>query len=297
MDDRTLTPVTYSISLAAVLLANAVSLAAGAGAAPDASATKQPTTSLCAALQSVDRGHELPIVVSGIFAVGRESQFLWDPRQPSCEEDVQPSTWVEFAKGAEDTTPLTKLLEKDRRAYVTFEGTLFGPAPLRPDFLRLADQLSAAYRTEGTTYGHMNAFRTKLVVTRVDAAARVPESAPWNWVRDRPGASQHDLQLLHAGLPLYPDGARIAGLDGEVQVEVTLKAGKVAATHVLAGDRALAAAAVANLQTWTFFPEIDETFITRYIYVLERRFGQQGDQKIELHIPSLVRITAPRNGW
>ena len=289
---------TFSISLAAGVLANAVFFAAGAATMQDGvAATKQPTTSLCAALQSVDRGQELPIVVSGIFAVGRESQFLWDPRQPSCEEDVQPSTWVEFAKGAEDKTPLTKLLEKDRRAYVTFEGTLFGPAPLQPDFLRLADYLSAAYRTEGTTYGHMNAFRTKFVVTRVDAAARVPESTPWNWVRSRPGASRRDLQILHAGLPLYPDGARIAGLQGEVQVEVTLKAGKVAATHVIAGDRTLAATAVANIQTWTFFPEIDETFVTRFVYVLERRFGQHSDQKIELHIPSLVRITAPRNGW
>jgi hypothetical protein len=287
---------TFSISLAAGVLANAVFLAAGAGAAQNASSTpKQPATTLCAALTSVDRGQELPIVVSGIY--GYEAQILWDPRQPSCEEDVQPSTWVEFAKGVENTALLTKLMDEDRRAYVTLEGTLFGPAPLHPDFLRLADQLSASYRTEGTTYGHMNAFRTKLVVTRVDAAARVPESTPWNWVRDRPGASRRDLQLLHAGLPLYPDGARIAGLQSEVQVEVILKGGKVAATHVIAGDRALAAAAVANIQTWTFFPEIDETFITRFVYVLGRRFGQQNDQQIELHIPSLVTITAPRNGW
>jgi Gram-negative bacterial TonB protein C-terminal len=288
---------TSSISLAAGVLANAVFLAAGAGAAPDAPATKPPTTSLCAALQSVDRGQELPVVISGIFAIGHESQILWDPRQPSCEEDVQPSTWVELAEGAEDTTPLRKLLEEDRRAYVTFAGTLFGPAPLQPDFPRLADPMSASYRTEGTTYGHLNAFRTKLVVTRVDAATRVPPSTPWNWVRDRPAASRRDLQLLHAGLPLYPDGARVAGLQGEVQVEVTLKAGKVAATRVIAGDRALAAAAVANVQTWTFPPDIDETFVTRFVYVLEQRFGQQGNQQIELHLPSLVRITAPRNGW
>ena len=95
MDDSTHTPMTFSISLAAGLLANAVFWAAGAGAAQHASPVpKPPTTSLCAALQSVDRGQELPIVVSGIFAVGRESQFLWDPRQPACEEDVQPSTSV-----------------------------------------------------------------------------------------------------------------------------------------------------------------------------------------------------------
>src|ERR1700732_4772771 len=251
--DRGAGCMTLSISLAAGVLANAAFLAAGAGATQHASSVlKQPTTSLCAALQSVDRGHELPIVVSGIFAVGRESQFLWDQLQPSCEEDVQPSTSVEFSKDAEDTTALGKLLEEDRRAYVTFEGTLFGPAPLKPDDLRLGDRVSGNYRTRGTTYGHMGAFRTKLVVTRVDAAAQVPGSTPWNWVRDRPGASRRDLQLLHGGLPLYPDGARIAGLQGEVQVEVTLKAGKVAATHVIAGDRALAATAVANIQTWTF---------------------------------------------
>jgi len=287
---------TVSISMAAAALANAVFLAAGAAAAQNASAeAKQPTTSLCAALQRVERGQELPIVVSGIYTVG--GHILWDPRQPSCEEDVQPSTWVEFAQGAEDTTPLKQLLEKDSRAYVTVEGRLFGPAALEPDDPRLPAQWSGSYRTRGTTYGYMSAFRTKLVVTRVDAAAPVPGSTPWNWVRSRPGASQRDLRLQHADLPLYPDGARIAGLEGEVQVEVTLQAGKVAATHLIAGDRALAAAAVANIQTWTFFPAIDETFITRFVYVLEQRFGQQSDQQVELHLPSLVKITAPRNGW
>lgn len=288
---------TFSISLAAGVLANAVFLAAGAGAAQNPSSViKQPTTSLCAALQTVDRGQELPIVVSGVFVGEFEGQFLYDPQQPSCGEDVQPSTWVEFAKGAV-TTQLTRLIEKDRRAYVTFEGILFGPAPLQPDDLRLPDKWSGNYRTRGTTYGHMNAFRTQLIVARVAAAAQVPESTPWNWVRDHSAASQHDLQLLHADLPLYPEGARVAGLEGEVEIEVTVKGGKVAATRVITGDRALAAAATRSIETWTFSPEIDETLVTRFVYVLERRFGEASDQKVDLHIPSLVRITAPRNGW
>jgi TonB family protein len=192
---------------------------------------------------------------------------------------------------------LTKILEEDHRAYVTLEGRLFGPRPLEPDDPRLPDKWSASYRMRETTYGYGSAFRTRFLVTRIDAAARVPDSTPSNWVRSRPGASRRDLLLRSADILLYPDGARRAGLEGEVEVEVTLKGGKVAATHVVAGDRALAAAAIGSIQTWTFDPEIDKTFTTRFVYVLEHRFGEQGDQKVELHIPSLVRITAPRNGW
>jgi TonB family protein len=288
---------TFSISLAAGVLANSAFLAVAAGAAQNASSvTKPAATPLCAALQSVDRGQQVPIVVSGIYAVGHETQILYDPQQPSCEEDVQPSTWVEVAKGA-DTTLLTRLIEEDRRAYVTFEGTLFSPAPLKPGTPKLPDKWSASDRMRGTRYGHMNAFRTQIVVTRVDTAARVPVSTPWNTASFPSDLSQRELQLLHAELPFYPYGARLAGLEGEVQVEVTLKEGKVVATHVISGDRALAAAAVENIKTWTFSTDANQRFTTRFLYVLERRFGKLNSQKIELDVPTLVRITAPRNGW
>ena len=290
---------TLLLSLAAGVLAKAVISAFGAVVPPKApSATTPLPTSLCAALESVDRGQELKVVVSGVYAVSYEFQTLYDPNQLSCEADLQPRTWIEFAPKF-DPTPLSKILSKDRRAYVTFEGTLFGPAPLEPDTPKLPDKWSAGDRMRGTRYGHSNLFRTQMVVTRVLAAGRVPEATPWGAPQPPQDLLRRDLQLQRADLPTYPYSARMAGLDGEVEVEVTLKDGKVAATRVIAGDRALTVAAVANIETWTFDADVNQTFTTRFVYALERRFGPMHSQKLELELdlPFSVRITAPRNGW
>lgn len=289
---------TVLLSLAAGVLAKAIILADGAGMAPKAGTAPSPA-SLCAALASVDRGEEQKIVVSGIYTVGYEDQSLHDPNQPRCAEDVAPATWIEFAPGAVDATPLSKLIREDRRAYVTFEGTLFGPPPLGPDAPKLPDKWSAGLRMSGGRYGHMSGYRTQMVVTRVLAARRVPKETPWGGVWSPQELAQRRLQLQHADLPTYPYSARMAGLEGEVEVEVTLKEGKVTATRVIAGDRALAAAAVANIETWTFEGNVNEAFTTRFVYALDRQFGPMHNQKFELglDLPFSVRVTASRNGW
>ena len=150
------------LSLAAGVLAKAVILANGAGVPPVASpGTTPPPTSLCEALASVDRGQEQRVVVSGIYAVGYEDQSLYDPNELRCAEDVAPATWIEFAPGVA-TTPLSKFMREDRRAYVTFEGTLFGPPPLEPDNPKLPDKWSAGDRMRGGRYGHMSGYRSDL---------------------------------------------------------------------------------------------------------------------------------------
>jgi hypothetical protein len=294
---------TLLLVLAAGALGRVGLLASGASVATQVpSATVQSPTSLCTALASVDRGQERKIVVSGVYRVGYEAEILYDPQQLRCDEDVQPLTWIEFADDA-DTTALDKILEKgdrgyvDDRAYVTFAGTLFGPRPLEPDTPALPDKWSAGDRTRGTRYGHRNGYRTQMVVTRVVAAARVPAETPWS-PRDFPAdLAERQLTFRQGTFPFYPYDALGAGIEGEVEVEVTLKEGKVVATRVLAGDRALAAAAVGNLETWTFSADINKTFVTRFVYALERRFGPRKQQRIEVDMPTLVRITAPRNGW
>jgi hypothetical protein len=293
---------TRCLALAAGVLGGAVLPAGGAGVAPQVPSDLQSQTSLCTALASVDRGQERKIVVSGVYRVGYEAAILYDPQQLRCDEDVQPSTWIDFEDGA-DTTVLTKILKKsemggfDDRAYVTFAGTLFGPRPLDPDTPALPDKMSAGDRTRGTRYGHMNRYRTHMVVTQVVAAARVPAATPWSPPSSPADLAERELTFRSADFPVYPYGARLAGIEGEVEVEVTLKEGKVVATRVLAGDRALAAAAVGNIETWTFSPDVNKTFVTRFVYALERRFGALNQQRIEVDMPTLVTITAPRNGW
>ena len=288
---------TLLLALAVGALGRAGLLASGAGVATQVpSATVRSPTSLCSALASVDRGQERTIVVSGVFRVGYEASILYDPQELQCDEDVQPSTWIRFSDDA-DTTVLDKVLEKDDRADVTFEGTLFGPRPLEPDTPVLPDKMSAGDRTRGTRYGHLNRYRTQLLVNRVLAVARVPSGVPWSPRSVPMDLAERELTFRQGSFPFYPYAALEAGIEGEVEVEVTLKEGKVVTTRVLAGDRALAAAAVGNIETWTFSPDINKTFVTRFVYALERRFGPLKQQRIEVDMPALVRITAPRNGW
>src|SRR5437588_6267656 len=156
---------TFLLSLAAGVLAKTLLLGNSAGMPPKASVGTTPLPmSLCAALASVDRGQQLRVVVSGVYAFSYEHAWLYDPNQLLCEADVKPHTAIEFAPGF-DPTPLSKFI-RDGRAYVTFEGTLFGPAPLEPDNPKLPDKWSAGLRMGDSRYGHMSAYRTQLRVTR-----------------------------------------------------------------------------------------------------------------------------------
>jgi len=154
----------------------------------------------------------------------------------------------------------------DDRVYVTFAGTLFGPRPLEPDTPALPDKWSAGDRTRGTRYGHRNAYRTQLLVSRVVAAARVPAETPWSPRSFPDDLAERKLTFRQGTFPYYPYDALVAGIEGQVEVEVTLKEGKVVATLTLAGDRALAAAAIGNIETWTFSSDVNKTFVTRFVY-------------------------------
>lgn len=257
------------------------------------------TKSLCEALQAIKPGQQLPITLSGVYAVNYETQVFYDPKQPLCEEDVQPSTWVEFNKATGEIARLDAIIGKNRRASVKFEGVLFGPRPLEPDNPALPDAMSLPDRMRNRRYGHQNKFRTKFVVIRVLKAELIPESAPWNLVWFVPESSKCKLETpLNAEVPSYPESARLAWLEGEVDVEVKVQSGRVAATRVVSGDRALGEATVKNIHTWIFPPDVNDVFITHFVYALEvRKSGDQKGSKIKLELPLYVRITAPRIDW
>src|SRR5712691_11501908 len=80
---------------------------------------------------------------------------------------------------------------------------------------------------------------------------------------------QRDLRLEHADVPMYPQLARSARIVGTVEVQVTVKDGKVVNTEVKSGPAVLARATAENIQSWRFYPLVNATFITTFIYQLE----------------------------
>jgi hypothetical protein len=102
-----------------------------------------------------------------------------------------------------------------------------------------------------------------------------------------------DLRLEHAEVPMYPQLARTARIFGTVQVQVTVKDGKVMNTEVKSGPPMLVPATIENIQTWRFHPLVNATFTTKFIYQLETKEPlDPQNPKVELQLPLLVKITA-----
>jgi Gram-negative bacterial TonB protein C-terminal len=102
-----------------------------------------------------------------------------------------------------------------------------------------------------------------------------------------------DLRLEHADVPMYPQLARTARIFGTVQVQVTVKNGKVVSTQVKSGHPVLASATVENIQTWRFYSLVNATFTTKFTYQLETTEPlDPQNSKVELQLPLLVKITA-----
>jgi TonB family protein len=254
-------------------------------------------TDLCPALEGIKDGERRPMVVSGIYMASAEMTVLYDPNMPLCQKDIQPSTWVLLNTGADNNARLVSLLKQDGRAYVTLKGTLVGPRATPPDDPSVSTFASYAERIAGRRYGHLNQFRTELIVDKVLEARAVAANAPFSAVWRRP--SGEHLLVQNAELPRYSAMARRAGIAGEVKIKVKVSSGKVASAEVESGDRILAAEALSNVKTWSFALQVeDEVFTSTFVYILERRKSGEGSEpKIELQLPLLVKVTAHTLDW
>ena len=110
----------------------------------------------------------------------------------------------------------------------------------------------------------------------------------------KPQPEQHsDLRLEHAEVPMYPQLARTARISGTVEVQVTVKDGKVVNTEVKSGPRILATATVENIHSWHFYPLVNATFATRFVYQLETKKAlDPQNPRVELQLPLLAKVTA-----
>jgi hypothetical protein len=281
----------YVVLLFALTLRFAPSaIAAGQDGAP----VSPNVLSLCQALALVKSGDHQILTVSAIYASGLEDSFLYDPQ---CDNGA-PSTWVEFAPKLKSRHELESILKKSSNiAYVQFEGEFFGPKPINPD-----TSLPDVIRRSGRRYGHLGGYQTMFVVHSIKKMEPVPKEFPsFQWPKESntssglPESIGHEVPAVsHADVPLYPPVARITGIGGTVQVEVTVKDGAVASTELKSpAPLILVNATLENLKTWKFASDTNAMFRVTYIYEVEKEAtASPGNPRIEMQLPNLIRITA-----
>lgn len=263
-------------------------------------AARVSAVDLCAALAVVKAGDRLPVSIQGVYWVGPEYQLLYDLETPTCQPGYQPVTWVDFDPTYREPTELTQLIQKNSRARVTFRGMLWGPGRSLPDDPTLP--LGKAYMQRTSTlerYGHGSRFRTKIVVSEVVSLDELPESAPGP-PRSFEVPRSPFPKVIRGEVPThYPKRADILDIEGDVVVEINLKAGSVVSAHVIsAADRLLIEDTLASIKTWVFERDAEATFTTTFSYRFEDDLpATTASVRVRTELPVKVEIIAPRNNW
>lgn len=272
------------------------SLVFASAAAPDASgAAQEDEVRLCSALERAVAGVRVPVRLSGVLVLGFEQQVFFDPDEPLCSLDIQPSTWVELP-AVQEQGKLDALLKQTGRASVTLRGVILGPPLLGPDDVSISPPLSYANRVAGRRFGHLGAFRTEFVVDEVLSAETAPADIVSRLVTHHP--AQVSLDVLEGALPGYPPLARKAGITGDVVVRIVVREGAVTSIEPIFGDRLLVSETTANIKTWRFATTLDTTLTTTFRYDLSHRLsGDPSGSRLEFQLPYLVRITAAADDW
>jgi hypothetical protein len=150
----------YVAGLLAVWSLGAKSPAQSAGTQPELN-----VASLCVLQKQVAEGTHEAVRVSGIYGPSLDHTVL---EEPSCSDE---GTLVELELVSnQNEGKLRKMLEHSRRAYAVVEGEFYGP-PL-PD-PKLPGALKKDYHPG---WGHLAAFRTKLVIHVIRDVKPAPAS-------------------------------------------------------------------------------------------------------------------------
>ncbi|MCP4539503.1 MAG: TonB family protein [Chloroflexi bacterium] len=249
---------------------------------------------LCRALESIEQGDQIPVVVSGIYAV----DFLYDPEEPVCQLTVQPNTCVEFSPTLDRPPEFNALHKEYLRVYVTFRGILYGAQAvpeIRDTSLPLGARLAAA---NNAGYCANNIDRTKLVVEAIISFSPVPREVPWHPISYEKDFPQDRPFPIAMALPKYPPAARALDAQGIVIVGVTVSAGEVTRAEVQYGDPVLIEEALANVRTWRFSPEVNTSFSVDYEFRFEKRPMNEGrNPALEMRLPYFVKVIVPTNDW
>ena len=131
------------------------------------SRSKIKQMSLCSLQATARSGDHQQVVVYGIFREGLELGTLEDSECP------KEATWVELALHSQQNKKklLRKALNRSGLAEVSVEGEFYGPPlpdPSLPDAIR---------KNAHPGWGHLGAFRTKLVVRSILSVKTVPKTS------------------------------------------------------------------------------------------------------------------------
>ena len=238
---------------------------------------------LCDLQRTAKQGEQRSVRVDGVYSDGFEMGVLTDAACPS------EHTWVELdLQSITNKEMLRSMLDTAGKAEVVFEGEFYGPGVPDP---KLPEAIKKSYQPG---WGHLGAFRTKLVVHAIQSVEPVPADHPAS-----ADLSQQVPILQAAEQPKYPPIAKAAHITGKVIVRVTVKDGLVVRTDILsvndgkAGQRFLETPTVENLKTWRFAADVNGEFPVTYSYSIA---GDETDNltnpRVEM-LPSLdVNITA-----
>jgi len=118
---------------------------------------------LCDLQRKAKQGEHRSVQVSGIYSEGFEMGVLTDAACPSGH------TWVELdLKSVKNKERLRSLLNTAGKADVVFEGEFYVPGVPNP---KLPEPIRKSYQPG---WGHLGAFRTKLVVHAIQSVKPVP---------------------------------------------------------------------------------------------------------------------------
>jgi hypothetical protein len=113
-------------------------------------------SSLCVLQKRVADGDHMSVRVAGVYRLGLDSGTLEDSACPA------ETTWVDLVLESDrNKEKLRRLLDSTGRAYVVFQGEFYGPDIPDP---KLPEAIRKLYHPG---WGHLAAFRTKLVVRAI----------------------------------------------------------------------------------------------------------------------------------
>jgi hypothetical protein len=117
-------------------------------------------------------GSHMSVMVSGVYegGLGDSGPAMGTLNDSACPQET---AWIEIAlQSATNRKKLNAILDKSGRAYVVFEGEFYGspvPDPKLPEAIR---------KNYHPGWGHLGAFKTKLVVNAIRKAAIAPAAKP-----------------------------------------------------------------------------------------------------------------------
>jgi hypothetical protein len=101
--------------------------------------------------------------------------------------------------------------------------------------------------------------------------------------------------VASAQVPLYPQVARIANVQGVVHIKVTTDGHRVVSAQVEDGNKLLSAPAEENIRTWQFSVHESTTFTVTYTYKLVTDLeAVQNNPRVLLKLPTEVEVDALR---